>query len=210
MSKRLFLPTSPPPAAKRVQRARLPPSLPSPSPPLSKPPGASDGGVDPDAIPSVFDILNIFRSRWFLNKDHLIANVLSAQRDADGRLCWVDFLPPFHTHLVQRALALVPPLCPAAMGKKVLFVFVMEVMDGDGPKPGSFWIVPKKRRRRPPPAKSPPPPSVPEAPAPAPPTRPVTPQVSEAIREAILRPSSAAPTGSNPETPQRTSFTSAA
>ena len=138
MSKRLFSPTSPPPAAKRVQKARLSPSAPSPSPPSSKPSGASVVGVDPDAIPSVFDILNIFRSRWFLNKDHLIANVLSAQRDADGRLCWVDFLPPFHTHLVQRALALVPPLCPAAMGKKVLFVFVMEVMDGDGPKPGSL------------------------------------------------------------------------
>src|SRR5579863_2632758 len=185
MSKRLFSPTSPPPAAKRVQKARLPPSAPSPSPPSSKPSGASVVGVDPDAIPSVFDILNIFRSRWFLNKDHLIANVLSAQRDADGRLCWVDFLPPFHTHLVQRALALVPPLCPAAMGKKVLFVFVIEVMDGVGPKPGSFWIVPKKRRHRPLPAKSPPPPSVPGPPAstldPAPPTRPVTPQVSEAV-----------------------------
>jgi len=197
MSKRLFSPTSPPPAAKRVQKARLPPSAPSPSPPSSKPSGASVVGVDPDAIPSVFDILNIFRSRWFLNKDHLIANVLSAQRGADGRLCWVDFLPPFHTHLVQRALALVPPLCPAAMGKKVLFVFVMEVMDGEGPKPGSFWIVPKKRRCRPLPAKSPPPPSVPGPPAstlgPAPPTRPVTPQVSVAVREAILRPPSAAP-----------------
>ena len=67
--------------------------------------------------PSVFDVLNVFCSRWFLNRDHLIANVLSAQdcsrwflnRDhlianvlsaqeaEDGRYTWVDFLPPFHT-----------------------------------------------------------------------------------------------------------------
>jgi len=37
-----------------------------------------------------------------------------------------------------------PPLCPVAKGKKVLFVFILEVLDGDGPKPGSFWIALKK------------------------------------------------------------------
>jgi len=31
-----------------------------------------------------------------------------------------------------------------AKGKKVMFVFILEVLDGDGPKPGTFWIVPKK------------------------------------------------------------------
>ena len=30
-----------------------------------------------------------------------------------------------------------------------MFVFILEVLDGDGPKPGSFWEVPKKRRHRP-------------------------------------------------------------
>ena len=34
-----------------------------------------------------------------------------------------------------------------AKGKKVMFVFILEVLDGVGPKPGSFWTVPKKRRR---------------------------------------------------------------
>ena len=36
-----------------------------------------------------------------------------------------------------------------AKGKKAMFVFILEVLDGDGPKPGSFWEVPKKRRHRP-------------------------------------------------------------
>jgi hypothetical protein len=88
--------------------------------------------------PSVFDVLNVFRSRWFLNRDHLIANVLSAQKAEDGRYTWVDFLPPFHTHLVQRARTLLPPLCPVAKGEKVLFVFILEILDGDKTQSGSF------------------------------------------------------------------------
>jgi hypothetical protein len=32
-----------------------------------------------------------------------------------------------------------------AKGKKALFAFVIEILDGDGPKPGSFWVVLKKR-----------------------------------------------------------------
>jgi len=31
-----------------------------------------------------------------------------------------------------------------AKGKKVMFVFILEVLDGSGPKPGSFWTAPKK------------------------------------------------------------------
>jgi hypothetical protein len=46
------------------------------SPPTS---GLGDGKK-----PSVFDVLNIFRSRWFLNRDHLIANILSVQKAEDG------------------------------------------------------------------------------------------------------------------------------
>jgi hypothetical protein len=50
--------------------------------------------------PSIFDILNIFRCRWFLNRDHLISNILSAQKDEHGKISWVDFQPMFHTHLI--------------------------------------------------------------------------------------------------------------
>jgi len=35
-----------------------------------------------------------------------------------------------------------------AKGKKVMFVFILEVLNGDGPKPGSFWTAPKKRCHR--------------------------------------------------------------
>jgi hypothetical protein len=42
---------------------------------------------------SVFDIHNIFRRRWFLSRDHLVANVISAQKAEDGKVFWVKFTP---------------------------------------------------------------------------------------------------------------------
>src|SRR6266850_6723933 len=100
-------------------------------------------GVVLDDGPSIFDILNVFRRQWFLHRDHLLANILSAQKDDAGNIVWVDFLPPFHTHLVRRAFALLPPLCPEAKGKKVMFVFLLEVIAGEGPT--TFFDLPKKR-----------------------------------------------------------------
>jgi hypothetical protein len=41
---------------------------------------------------------------------------------------------------------LLPPLCPVAKGKKVLFVYILEILDGDRAQSGSFWDVPKKCR----------------------------------------------------------------
>ena len=41
---------------------------------------------------------------------------------------------------------LLPPLCPVAKGKKVLFVSILEILDGDRAQAGSFWEVPKKCR----------------------------------------------------------------
>src|SRR5882672_4748852 len=93
--------------------------------------------------PSIFDVLNVFRRQWFLHRDHLLANILSAQKDDAGHIVWVDFLPPFHTHLVRRALALLPPLCPEAKGKKVMFVFLLKVIAREGPM--TFFDLPKKR-----------------------------------------------------------------
>src|SRR6267142_722012 len=152
MSSSLRRPSLASPPSKRAKQAPpSPPAPPRPSTPAVVPPVPvqTKPGVSDAHELSVFDILNIFRSRWFLNRDHLIANVLSAQKSDEGRYSWVDFQPPFHTHLVQHARALLPPLCPVAKGKKVMFVFILEVLDGDGPKSGSFWEVPKKRRRRP-------------------------------------------------------------
>jgi len=119
-----------------------------PSPPAPGPVCPPPKGVEKEDGPSVFEVLNIFRQRWFLNRDHLIANVLSTQKDESGHIMWVDFLPRFHTHLVWRALALLPPLCPVAKGKHCMFVFVLEVLDSNGPGPsgpGSFFTLPKKR-----------------------------------------------------------------
>src|SRR6267142_944144 len=154
---------SPPVFSLPNKKAKMtPPSPPAPGPicPPSK-------GVEEDDSPSVFEVLNLFRHRWFLNRDHLIANVLSAQKDESGHIVWVDFLPMFHTHLIWQALALCPPLCPIAKGKRCMFVFVLEVLDGDGP--GSFFSLPKKRTRSSPKGKTvlaapapsaPPPPSL--------------------------------------------------
>ena len=135
---------SSPPVPKRAKvRKDDPPPAPPPPPVLSPPTLEPGDGVEP----SVFDVLNIFRSHWFLNRDHLIANILSAWKAEDGQYTWVDFLPPFHTHLVQRAQTLLPPLCPVAKGKKVSFVFILEILDGDRAQSGSFWEVPKKHHR---------------------------------------------------------------
>jgi hypothetical protein len=140
-----------------------------PSPPILNADCPPPSGVEEADVPSIFDVLNIFRRRWFLNRDHLIANILSAQKDDHGKLFWVDFQPQFHTHLVRRALALLPTLCPVALGKRCMFVFILEVLDEDGPGPygsRSFFALEKKagrargpRRKPTPPA--PPPPSQP-------------------------------------------------
>ena len=43
---------------------------------------------------------------------------------------------------------LLPPLCPVAKGKKVLFVFILEILDDNRAQSGSFWEVLKKCHRR--------------------------------------------------------------
>jgi predicted RNA-binding Zn-ribbon protein involved in translation (DUF1610 family) len=82
---------------------------------------------------SVFDILNIFRRRWFLSRTALLAQVISAQKAEDGDISWVEFNPPFHSHLVKCAVALVPRLgCPVPMVKWVMFVFILELLNREG------------------------------------------------------------------------------
>jgi predicted RNA-binding Zn-ribbon protein involved in translation (DUF1610 family) len=82
---------------------------------------------------SVFDILNIFRRRWFLSRTALLTHVISAQKAEDGNISWVEFDPPFHSHLVKCAVALVPRLgCPVPMVKRVMFVFILELLNQEG------------------------------------------------------------------------------
>src|SRR5487761_1211770 len=133
------------------------PSFPTPAP-------SSQPGACPMAPPlrtvnpsprvegvSVFEVLNIFRRQWFLNRDHLIFKVLSTQKDNLGNITWVDFDPIFHTSLVRRALTLLPPLCPVAKGKRVMFVFLLEVLTGrEGAglsESRPHFFTPEKKRR---------------------------------------------------------------
>ena len=81
--------------------------------------------------PSVFDIVNLFCLRWFLNRDWLLSFVASAQRSESGRIEWVEFLPDGHVHLVRSAFKLVPPtpLVPAAKIKRCMFAFIIEFLN---------------------------------------------------------------------------------
>ena len=97
---------------------------------------AVKGGAKPNRSPSgnvdlsVFDVLNIFRRRWFLSRANLLANTISAQKAEDGNISWVEFTPQYHSHLVKCAVALVPH--PVLMVKKVMFVYVLELLNGKG------------------------------------------------------------------------------
>ncbi|KAH9051989.1 hypothetical protein EDB83DRAFT_2521826 [Lactarius deliciosus] len=93
------------------------------------------GGVHSQSYPgdahlSVFDILNTFHHRWFLSRTNLLANAISAQKAEDRNISWVEFFPPFHSHLVKCAVALVPH--PVHKVKKVMFVFILELLNGVG------------------------------------------------------------------------------
>jgi len=101
--------------------------------------------------PSVFDVLNLFRCQWFLSRDWLVSNVASAQRTDGSSIDWVEFPPAAHTHLVWCAIKLAPSV-PAAKVKRVMFVYLLEVLNGDGPE-SSFFAprrvrTPRKRRTR--------------------------------------------------------------
>jgi predicted Zn-ribbon and HTH transcriptional regulator len=92
---------------------------------------------------SVFDVLNTFHRRWFLSRANLLANAISAQKAEDGNISWVEFTPPFHSHLVKCAVVLVPH--PVHMVKQVMFVFILELLNGDGPS--AFFNLQKGGRK---------------------------------------------------------------
>jgi len=99
--------------------------------------------------PSVFDLLNLFRHHWFLSRDWLVSNVASAQRTDGLSIDRVEFPPMVHTHLMRCAIKLAPSV-PTAKVKRVMFVYLLEVLNGDGPE-SSFFAphrarMPRKRR----------------------------------------------------------------
>jgi hypothetical protein len=128
-----------PPPSRKVVKTPLPPTaaMIAPSVPLES------LGDDP----SVFQVPNIFRYHWFLNRDHLIANILAAQKDKSSRIHWVDFQPNFHTYLVHQAITLLSPLYPLAKGKHYMFISILEVLtiEESGSKGSrTFFHLPKK------------------------------------------------------------------
>ena len=79
---------------------------------------------------SVFDVLNIFCACWFLNRDHLLTLVTFAQKAEDGNdVSWLEVTPQSHAHLVRQAIALAPTSYPLALVKRVMFVFLLEVVN---------------------------------------------------------------------------------
>jgi predicted RNA-binding Zn-ribbon protein involved in translation (DUF1610 family) len=111
------------PSSEDTAMAPTPPQNPKGG---SKPKRASPGDVEL----SVFDIHNIFRRRWFPSRDHLLTNVISAQKAEDGNISWVEFTPQYHSHLVKCAVPLVPH--PVAKVKKVMFVYILELLNREG------------------------------------------------------------------------------
>ena len=79
---------------------------------------------------SVFDIHNIFCRHWFLFRANLLANVISAQKEEDRNISWVEFTPQYHSHLVKCTVTLVP--CPVTKVKWVMFAFILELLNGEG------------------------------------------------------------------------------
>ena len=81
---------------------------------------------------SVFDIHSCFYRCWFISWDHLIANATLAQKDEDRKIFWVEFNPLYHAHLVKCAVVLVPH--PLHTVKKVMFAYILELLNGEGPQ----------------------------------------------------------------------------
>jgi len=85
----------------------------------------------------MFNILNLFHCHWFLSRDWLVSLVATAQQTDGSSIDWVKFLPAAHTHLVWCAIKLAPSI-PAAKVKQMMFVFLLEVLNGNGPAPSFF------------------------------------------------------------------------
>jgi hypothetical protein len=60
-----------------------------------------------------------------------MANIISAQKAKDRKIFWVEFTPQFHTHLVKYTVVLISH--PLNKVKKVMFGYILELLNGEGP-----------------------------------------------------------------------------
>ena len=109
--------------------------------------------------PLVFEVFNLFRACWFLNREHLMSLTLAAVKGGDNNdITWIDLLPSSHTHLLRQAKNLAPPSYPLPLLKRVMFTFLVEVINSRGHNLDQFVKTSAPRwRRAPAPAPSPPP-----------------------------------------------------
>ena len=109
--------------------------------------------------PSVFEVLNLFRACWFLNREHLMSLTLAAVKGSDNNdITWIDLLPSSHTHLLGQAKNLAPPSYPLPLLKRVMFTFLLEVINSQGRNLDQFVkTLAPRQHRAPAPAPSPPP-----------------------------------------------------
>jgi len=97
----------------------------------------------------VFNVLNLFRARWFINRDHILSLVVFAQKaNDDNNISWVEFAPQTHSHLVRQAITLAPTLYPLALLKQVMFTFLLEVVNDRGRKGLASFVKTSAPRRR--------------------------------------------------------------
>ncbi|KAG1897230.1 uncharacterized protein F5891DRAFT_1049857 [Suillus fuscotomentosus] len=91
----------------------------------------------PDSLPepSCFDMLNILRSRFYVERETLWSCVTMATKDEAGCLNWITLRVAEHHKYVSVATSLIlggvhrPSLIP--MVKRTLFVFLLEVLSGE-------------------------------------------------------------------------------
>jgi len=70
---------------------------------------------------------------WFLNCKHLISLILAAVKDGNKiDIMWIDLTLSTHTHLLHQAKALAPPSYPLSLLKRVMFTFLLEVVNSWG------------------------------------------------------------------------------
>jgi len=61
-----------------------------------------------------------------------VSLIATAQWMDGNSIDWVEFLPASHSHLMQCAIKLAPSIS-ATKVKQVMFVYILEVLNGDGP-----------------------------------------------------------------------------
>jgi len=123
----------------------------------ARPSVAQTPSLDAVDVYSVFDVLNIFCVRWFVNRAHILSLALFAQKAGEGNeVTWVEFSPQLHSHLVKQALVLAPPSYPLTLVKRVMFSFLLEVVNSPDSSLGQFTkaLAPRRRRRTSTPAPS--------------------------------------------------------